>query len=228
MQRKKCKNVGCENFRSPCASSGLCSSCYSKLRHEREKNYSLGVCSVQRCNKPVHRRKLCKAHYEQVRKHGKITHEDIWSPDGRREHPLWRTWDSMLRRCKHDKRYVRKGISVCKRWQGRDGFYNFVEDMGPRPEGRYPSGRPMYTLDRIDNSKGYYKENCRWASKHTQAINRDTSSDMHNISKRTNKDGSTVFLVDIQIDGKRIHKKTTTLIGAIRLRKRLECLAEEL
>ena len=35
-------------------------------------------------------------------------------------------------------------------------FKNFLEDMGARPEGR--------TLDREEKDKGYYKENCRWAT----------------------------------------------------------------
>lgn len=43
---------------------------------------------------------------------------------------------------------------MCKEW---DNFQKFLEDMGPRPSG-------AHSLDRVDNSKGYYKENCRWAT----------------------------------------------------------------
>lgn len=54
------------------------------------------------------------------------------------------------------------GVTVCKRWL--DSFDNFVEDMGYKPDG--------LELDRIDNSKGYYKENCRWVTRGANQFNR--------------------------------------------------------
>ena len=81
--------------------------------------------------------------------------------------PTYVTWSSMLQRCysKNHKKYLSyggKGVVVCDRW--RCSFLLFLEDMGLRPEGT--------TLDRIDGTKGYYKENCRWANKDVQDRNR--------------------------------------------------------
>lgn len=59
------------------------------------------------------------------------------------------------------KNYGGRGITVCQRWL--DSFANFLADMGERPEGT--------SLERNDNNKGYYKENCCWATKIEQANN---------------------------------------------------------
>ncbi len=78
-------------------------------------------------------------------------------------------WSSMKRRCQTPKDtaypyYGAKGIKVCKRWQK---FENFYEDMGDC------NG---LTLDRIDNKKGYFRSNCRWATRKEQARNRSSNN----------------------------------------------------
>lgn len=85
--------------------------------------------------------------------------------------PTHVSWNSMVTRCtsksnkKFIKNYQERGITFDPSWKY---FSNFLKDMGIRPEGT--------TLDRIDNSKGYYKSNCRWATLSTQNSNRRTSS----------------------------------------------------
>src|SRR5271166_1880012 len=72
---------------------------------------------------------------------------------------LYRIWTSMLYRCHRPansqyKNYGGRGISVCDEWQN---FDKFVEDV-------WKGSKKECHLDRIDNDKGYFKDNCRWVS----------------------------------------------------------------
>lgn len=87
--------------------------------------------------------------------------------------PTYVSWQSMKARCHNPRatsyeRYGAKGITVCKRWQR---FENFLADMGERPEGM--------TLDRKNNSRGYSKANCRWATSKQQHENRRAKNVAH-------------------------------------------------
>ena len=78
----------------------------------------------------------------------------------------------MKSRCENANRpdfvnYGGRGITVCREWAR---FEVFLADMGEPPVG--------LTLDRIVNSRGYSKANCRWATRITQRRNRrDTVND---------------------------------------------------
>lgn len=87
--------------------------------------------------------------------------------------PLYWTWSAMIQRCTNPnhqafKNYGARGIRVCERWRGRDGYVNFLSDMGERPDGM--------TMDRIDNDGNYEPGNCQWATWDHQAATRRPKS----------------------------------------------------
>lgn len=82
--------------------------------------------------------------------------------------PTYLSWQSMVGRCKDKKMncyeyYGAKNISICFEWKTYIKFFN---DMGERSIEK--------TLDRIDNSKGYFKDNCKLSTYKKQIENRST------------------------------------------------------
>lgn len=90
---------------------------------------------------------------------------------------IYQCWSSMKYRC--DKRLINyEDVNYCERWRNFESFY---EDMRE-------SYKDDLTLDRIDYTLGYYKENCRWVDKTTQVVNRskpkvNCSSKYRNVSR---------------------------------------------
>lgn len=78
----------------------------------------------------------------------------------------YRLWKLMRRRCNNTNSpeypdYGGRGIKVCVEW---DSYVAFLTDMGTAPDG--------LTLERRNNSEGYSKDNCLWATRQEQSINR--------------------------------------------------------
>lgn len=87
----------------------------------------------------------------------------------RKKVPEYSVWIGMHSRCENPrspvwKNYGGRGISVCSRWHGRQGYDNFMDDMGPRPPGHW--------IERVDNDGNYEPKNCKWATPKEQGANR--------------------------------------------------------
>jgi hypothetical protein len=79
-------------------------------------------------------------------------------------------WSNMVRRC-HDKtnpaykNYGGRGIQVCSSWHDFATFLEYIcSTIGRKPGAEY-------TLDRIDNDRGYEPGNIRWATRVEQIRN---------------------------------------------------------
>jgi len=88
---------------------------------------------------------------------------------GGKETPEHYTWRMMVARCCNPNHkayplYGGRGITVCSRWME---YLNFLADMGKRPDGM--------SLERIDNNKGYFPDNCRWATRSEQQKNKSST-----------------------------------------------------
>jgi len=78
-------------------------------------------------------------------------------------------WCGIKARCFNENnpsyyRYGGRGITMCERWSD---YANFIADMGPR-------NSPEDTCERMDNDGNYEPDNCIWASRAVQALNKSS------------------------------------------------------
>ena len=84
---------------------------------------------------------------------------------------LHNRWVNIRQRCLNPKhpnydRYGGRGINICSEWDEFANFRNWSEENGYSDE---------LEIDRIDNNKGYYPDNCRYITKKNNSLNRHDS-----------------------------------------------------
>lgn len=127
-------------------------------------------------------------------------------------------WSNMIQRCTNPKNpeyknYGNRGIFVCDKW--RNSFQSFLEDVGEKP-------KKSYSLDRINNQDGYYKENCRWTDSYTQANNqRDRKNETTGIKNISYSNRDDLYCVGIIRNGKRYRKQFKELQDAVAWKEKI-------
>ncbi len=112
-------------------------------------------------------------------------------------------WSNIKSRCYNPKStyykdYGGRGIKMCDGWL--NSFELFLSDMGNRPS-------KDYSLDRIDNNKGYSKDNCKWSTWEEQCSNRRSNVMItYNGETKTMKQWCDVLGIPYKNTHKRIRK----------------------
>lgn len=122
------------------------------------KNWGLNVKCVCDCGRTVvvravnlQRMKSCGCYRDEVREATGFNVKHLYDRRGavRSEYTVWLNM-------RKPGRYP-ESIKVCRKWDGVDGFLNFIGDMGDKPS-------PHLRLTRIDKGKGFSPKNCKWAT----------------------------------------------------------------
>lgn len=84
---------------------------------------------------------------------------------------LYSIWGGIIQRCKNKNNnryesYGGKGIDIAQEWLDYDAFKTWALENGYQDN---------LSIDRIDNSLGYYPDNCRWIEMKDQAGNKTTN-----------------------------------------------------
>lgn len=146
---------------------------------------SIYLCRVKICDGKIKTPglKYCAAHRRRLHTRGSLQarkpiNRRVWGSRIAKtsEH---KAWVSMRERCLKPSHpnfpnYGGRGIGICQSWRQ---FKNFLADMGKRPKG--------YSLERINNNRGYSPANCKWATHLEQSRNRRTSVDRKAVSSVT-------------------------------------------
>ncbi len=163
----------------------------------------LGYDKIKMVRRAIVECKVCKREYEvdpnklQYRKHCGCMKKDTVACRYVKSHPqLSQAIKHMLARCYNKKNidyynYGARGITVCDEWiKDRNVFCEWALSNGFE-EGKYLS------IDRVDSSKGYSPDNCRWTTSTIQAQNTRRNVLTIEIARDIRKDAITMTYLEI-------------------------------
>lgn len=141
------------------------------------------------------RTKTCKTCADKIRKQKSTKH-------GCSRSRYYRIWSDIKDRCfnknnKYYKDYGERGIDMYKEWVNNPVL--FIEYILKLEN----SNTETYSIDRIDNDKGYYPDNLRFACKVTQSNNQrfqKPKNKYYGVRKRKN-----IYIAEISDNGKYIY-----------------------
>lgn len=93
---------------------------------------------------------------------------DVITKHGAHESPEYYVWRAIKARCRNPghaayPRYGGRGVGICDEWF--NDFSAFIAHVGRRPSNQY-------SIERIDNNKGYEPGNVCWATIKEQCVNK--------------------------------------------------------
>ena len=153
---RTCSVEGCEKKHN---ARGYCSGHYYARKQTGE--FNLGTCKKEGCEEVHEAKGYCRKHYLQAKRNGEFGQESAI------RYQIVRIYHSMQCRCLNPNsigwdRYGGRGITICHEWGNLESFYKWA----------IKGYRPGLQIDRIDNSKGYSPDNCRWVTPKQQCRNR--------------------------------------------------------
>ena len=132
------------------------------------KKYYACICACG-CKTIVERSKLINGHTKSCGCLKKVSASKLNYVHGMEKTRLYHIWQGIKRRCLnpndagYKQLYGSKGITICEEWKNSPtAFINWALKNGYNDK---------LTIDRIDNSKGYSPDNCRWVTTKQQARN---------------------------------------------------------
>ena len=197
---KNCKTKDCPK---PIKSRGYCSTCYERNKRQGKlKNLvRYKTCTVDGCDRSHKGRGFCEKHLDKFKKYGDPL-GGVQEAHGLSHTPEYGIWKGIKKRCFDptcDAYHNYGGRGIIMSDEFLKSFTAFIEHVGFRPN-------ENYSIDRIDNNKGYIRDNLRWATGSTQTQNTRLG--------KNNKSGckgvvlckaENTWVASIGVNGERIH-----------------------